>query len=465
MDKFFQVIGLERNRAKSATNSESCSQSAVLLNVSEGYKYLGITENRNSEVSKETCKRIHEQILMRVERICNGLNGKNTINAINEYALSLINYYIGAVPMEHADYMRIYDDIRKILIKQKIHLQPANTERLYLPRKELGRGLCNLVHKSEKIELQLYKTLFNGQNTSLRRSAILKTMQEENSSTAIIESYLRYRYSIEGEIDINILESAQKASLYNEIHNKTLHEKLYRLKKNELVDIEKSSPWLTNGNISAKEEGRLCYLQDRNMFGGAPGLCQHCKERPKSVDHLASQCNRMLGIDYTQVNANSDVEIRVDTTVATSTKQSANRPDILIYDKKRRLITIIEVGITSQDQLTIVENEKKRKYDVLANEMGSVHKCKTRIIPYVLTWDGIVTVFHKSYAKEIGLTTKIQSYIQFIVLKKTLESISYEYRREGVEIIPRWREKSELDRMKSLEAPDGELSVKQETIS
>ena len=92
------------------------------------------------------------------------------------------------------------------------------------------------------------------------------------------------------------------------------------------------------------------------------------------------------------------------------------------------------MGITSQDQLTIVENEKKRKYDVLANEMGAMHKCKTRIIPYVLTWDGIVTKFHKSYAKEIGLTTKIQSYIQFIVLKKTLESISYDYRRGGEEI-------------------------------
>ena len=71
---------------------------------------------------------------------------------------------------------------------------------------------------------------------------------------------------------------------------------------------------------------------------------------------------------------------------------------------------------------------------MLANEMGAMHKCKTRIIPYVLTWDGIVTKFHKSYAKEIGLTAKIQSYIQFIVLKKTLESISYDYRRGGEEI-------------------------------
>ena len=32
----------------------------------------------------------------------------------------------------------------------------------------------------------------------------------------------------------------------------------------------------------------------------------------------------------------TDVEIRVYTTVATSTKQTANRPDIAINDKKRR---------------------------------------------------------------------------------------------------------------------------------
>ncbi len=43
----------------------------------------------------------------------------------------------------------------------------------------------------------------------------------------------------------------------------------------------------------------------------------------------------------------------------------------------------------------------------------------------------IVTKFHKIYSKEIGLTTKIEAYIQYVVLKKTLENISYKYRRES----------------------------------
>ena len=136
-NKFFKVVGLEQNPAKSATNCESYETNLVILGVNEGYKYLGITENRRSEATKETYERVRTEILKRVEQICMaGLNGKNTISAINEYALSIMNYYIGAIPLEHADYLRIDKDVRKILTRHKIHLQPANTERLYLPSLE-----------------------------------------------------------------------------------------------------------------------------------------------------------------------------------------------------------------------------------------------------------------------------------------------------------------------------------------
>jgi hypothetical protein len=112
----------------------------------------------------------------------------------------------------------------------------------------------------------------------------------------------------------------------------------------------------------------------------------------------------------------------------------ANKPDIVVIDKKRKEITLIEVGITSQNQLKTVETEKKRKYDLLANNMGQTHKMKTKIIPWVMTWDGIVTKLHKQYLKELGINQKLEAYMQSIVIKKTLESISLDYRRkEGTE--------------------------------
>ncbi|KAI5173292.1 hypothetical protein PAEPH01_1883, partial [Pancytospora epiphaga] len=58
--------------------------------------------------------------------------------------------------------------------------------------------------------------------------------------------------------------------------------------------------WLKNGNIRPQDGARYCYLQDRNMFGGEQTKCPHCKERLKTVDHLATQYDRMLYHDYTQ---------------------------------------------------------------------------------------------------------------------------------------------------------------------
>ncbi|TBT99830.1 hypothetical protein CWI37_1201p0020, partial [Hamiltosporidium tvaerminnensis] len=87
---------------------------------------------------------------------------------------------------------------------------------------------------------------------------------------------------------------------------------------------------------------------------------------------------------------------------------------------------------TSQDSLQIVETEKLRKYDLLANELGLIYKCSVEIIPYVMTWDGIVTKYHKSHLKRLEIPMNVEAYIQSIVLKKTVETISFD-RRRGLE--------------------------------
>ncbi|EQB59879.1 reverse transcriptase [Vairimorpha apis BRL 01] len=127
--------------------------------------------------------------------------------------------------------------------------------------------------------------------------------------------------------------------------------------------------------------------------------------------------------------SNDNAEIRVDTRVLTDIKVCHNKPDILVIDKKNKEILIIEIGITNQDRLTIVENEKLRKYDLLANELGQIFKSRTKIVPYVITWDEVVTKYNRKYIKELEIQPNLEVYMQFIVLKKTLESISMDRRR------------------------------------
>ena len=95
---------------------------------------------------------------------------------------------------------------------------------------------------------------------------------------------------------------------------------------------------------------------------------------------------------------------------------------------------MIEVGITSQERLQAVETEKKMKYDLLAKELSLIHKIETtRIIPWVMTWDGIVTNFHNEYLSQLKIPPAIEAYIQSIVLKTTLESVSFDYRRGNLD--------------------------------
>ncbi|KAI5169545.1 hypothetical protein PAEPH01_0799 [Pancytospora epiphaga] len=49
-----------------------------------------------------------------------------------------------------------------------------------------------------------------------------------------------------------------------------------------------------------QDEAQCCYLYICNTFGGETGTCPHCKKRSKTVDHLATQCDRMLYHDYTR---------------------------------------------------------------------------------------------------------------------------------------------------------------------
>ncbi|KAF9760814.1 hypothetical protein NGRA_3010 [Nosema granulosis] len=212
-----------------------------------------------------------------------------------------------------------------------------------------------------------------------------------------------------------------------------------------------------------REEGALCFLQDRNIFLGEPTRCPHCGEAYKTVDHLASKCKKMLGTFYTrrhnevlkcihllmcnkydikstkklrnhsvqQIVSNKYVEIRVDTFVKTDIRIKHNRPDLIVIDKRKKEILIVEIGITSGDNLQEVEMEKMRKYDLVDNELLQTYGFKTSIIPYVLTWDGVVINYHEIYRRRLEISDRIEAYIQSLVFKKTLESISLDFRRNG----------------------------------
>ncbi|TBU02503.1 RNA polymerase N, partial [Hamiltosporidium magnivora] len=89
-----------------------------------------------------------------------------------------------------------------------------------------------------------------------------------------------------------------------------------------------------------------------------------------------------------------------------------------------------ENGMVDYKKLTeiIKHGEVLKKEEIL----GLIYMCSVEIIPYVMTWDGIVTKYHKSHLKRLEIPMNVEAYIQSIVLKKTVETISFD-RRRGLE--------------------------------
>ncbi|XP_029655001.1 uncharacterized protein LOC115228579 [Octopus sinensis] len=128
------------------------------------------------------------------------------------------------------------------------------------------------------------------------------------------------------------------------------------------------------------------------------------------------------------ITSNDVIEIRVDTTIRTELMIQFNKPDIFVYDKKENMITIIEVGITSQDNLQKVEVKKLHKYDPLASEIRLLLSAKVQIVPIVLKWDAITTKFYPKYCQKLKLPEKIKSYIQSVILRAIYQSMNTEYK-------------------------------------
>ena len=79
------------------------------------------------------------------------LNSRNLFLAINEWVCCSVDYVTGVIEADREWYLKLNKTIRSILTEFQFHAHPAALERLYLKRSDMGRGLSNLVHRSERI--------------------------------------------------------------------------------------------------------------------------------------------------------------------------------------------------------------------------------------------------------------------------------------------------------------------------
>jgi hypothetical protein len=108
------------------------------------YKYLGIEEGEGiqHQQMKEKLKQEYNRGLRMILKF--ELNARNKITAIGILALPVLRYSFGIINWRIEDIKKIDRKTRKILTMFKVHHPKADIDRLYVKRKEGGRGLVQV---------------------------------------------------------------------------------------------------------------------------------------------------------------------------------------------------------------------------------------------------------------------------------------------------------------------------------
>jgi hypothetical protein len=94
---------------------------------------------------------------------------------------------------------------------------------------------------------------------------------------------------------------------------------------------------------------------------------------------------------HTPVCEHEDVTVLWNQGVHTDTEVTANKPDIIIKNKKEKTCILIDVAIPVDRNVTQKEAEKKLKYKSLCTEIQQMWNMKCMIIPMVSGATRIVT--------------------------------------------------------------------------
>ena len=120
----------------------------------------------------------------------------------------------------------------------------------------------------------------------------------------------------------------------------------------------------------------------------------------KDCTHLHYSIYKALGTETTNkwythmpkpVSEEGDVAVLWNQAVHTDREVTANRPDIIIKNKKGRTCTLTDVAIPEDRNVVQKEAEKKLKYKSSCIEIQGMWNLKCTIIPVITGATGIVT--------------------------------------------------------------------------
>ena len=436
------------------------------------YKYLGINEGdgiqhsvMKEKIRKEYCRRV--KLVLKSE-----LNADNKITATNTLAVPVLTYSFNVVNWTLQEIRKLDRKTRKMLTTYRMNHPKADVDRIYISRKEGGRGLIQLecTFKTTTIGLDTY---LRGKNEKLLRQ--LYYHEERKKLHSVQKEANKFRREIQMH-DIEVEENASPTKCAREAKKcakkrimeimkenweaKPMHGQ-YPVRVNKVdVDKEGTHKWLKSASLKGETEGFIIAAQDQSLAtnnyrnkiikDGTNPKCRLCHEHDETIDHIISGCPVLAKKEYLErhdkaliymhwkickhydiavpsrwyehkpstVMEGKDVVILWDMPIHTDKEITANRPDIVIKDKKENKCIFIDMSVPSERNAANKETEKLSKYKDLEIEVNKLWNMKTTTVPVIVGALGLIRKRMNDHVSKIPGRICIEE-IQKIVLLGT----------------------------------------------
>ena len=357
-----------------------------------GYTYLGVLELDGLK-EKEMKEKIITEYKRRVRLVMKSkLNGKNKIQAVNTWAVATLRYGAGIIDWKVDELRQLDRKTRKMLTMYGAFHPKSDADRLYVKRREGGRGLISIEScvRSEENNLGMYVRDAN--------EMLLKGVKKGK----IIETE-------------NTVEKAEfSRRIQNEYKNKWQEKRMYGQFARELPDeVDKKLSWnwvvcsdlkvQTEATIFAAQEQalRTNYIKHKIDKTTDDPKCRMCGERGETVQHIVCECKKLAQREYKRRHDNiakfihwkicekygldrsekwyehcpegavEDEEVKLiwDMNIQCDNIIEARRPDLILVNKKEKECLIIDIAVPGDNRVHIKEVEKVEKYQELKREL------------------------------------------------------------------------------------------------
>eukprot|EP00795_Rhopilema_esculentum_P008488 gene8488-14486_t len=363
--------------------------------------------------------------------------------------------------------------IRKILTCNRMHHPKADVDRLYLPRRQGGRGMIQLELSYTTSAIGLMKYLETTKDWMLQ---LVKDHENQKKLHSIVKESRNFERELkvennerQGELEeatkeakklkVKVKAVGQKM-LQEKWEQKSLHGKYVLRSKDADVDQTHTHQWLRSAGLKAETEGFLLAAQDQTLStrnyqanilkNGADPKCRYCNEQCETVDHLVSRCAVLAPNEYKArhdrvgqclhwkichhfgvetpkhwyehhpdpVVEGDNVSILWDFPVYTDRTINAYRPDIIIKDRNEETCLLIDMSIPTDRNISSKEFDKLSKYKDLEIEIQKMWKVKATTVPVIVGALGMIKKGTENHISKIPGEPSLKE-IQKIVLTGT----------------------------------------------